>query len=74
MHHRLLALSIPLCVVLFGTAACAQPVADTDRFSDADAAAVRANLDAFATSDPLASPDTFFSQSPTTCSGNPGPA
>lgn len=73
MRHRLLALSIPLCAVLFGTATCAQPVADTDRFSDADAAAVRANLDAFVTSDPLASPDTFFSQFTDDVFWEPGP-
>jgi ketosteroid isomerase-like protein len=47
---------------MIGMTACAQPTAEAANFSDEDAAAVRANIEAYLAADPIASPDEFFSQ------------
>ena len=73
MRHRLPGVKVLLCVLSFGASACGQPGEEISVFSDADAAAVRVNLDAFTTSDPIASPDIFFSQFTADVYWAPGP-
>ncbi len=73
MRHRLLGSKVLVCVVSLGASACTQPGVETAVFSDDDVAAVRANLRAFTTSDPIASPDIFFSQFTDDVFWAPGP-
>ncbi len=53
---------VPICLLMMGMTACAQPTVEAADFSDEDAAAVRANIEAYRVADPIASPDEFFSQ------------
>ncbi len=49
-------------LLMIGTTGCAQSAAEAADFSDEDAAAVRANIEAYRAADPITSPDEFFSQ------------
>ena len=73
MRHRLLGSKVLLCVASLGASACAQPGVETAAFSDLDAAAVRANINAYTNSDPIESPDMFFSQFTDDVFWQPGP-
>ena len=62
MHRYTQGFSAPICLLMIGMTSCAQPTAEAADFSDEDAAAVRANIEAYRAADPIASPDEFFSQ------------
>ena len=62
MHRYTQGFSAPICLLMIGMTSCAQPTAEAADFSDDDAAAVLANIEAYRAADPIASPDEFFSQ------------
>ena len=62
MRHHAPEFFVPICLLMIGMTACAQPTVKAADFSDADAAAVRANIEAYRAADPITSPDEFFSQ------------
>lgn len=62
MRSRALRCTVIAILLAVGVSSCARPEAEFGAFSAQDAAAVRANLAAYLSADPIDDPETFFSQ------------